>query len=164
VTGTSKCRLIRRGMRSEYLQIIRKFDNSHVILHSEGSTIYTDYNESEIYTEARTYTVQCAVKAARPSSDYMRYLIECDITPNVIWTKQSREVCTRGTLLTFLALRESFLEREYLSTYSDGLQAGWLGFHSLQRKEIFLYYARSRPALGPSGLLLNEYQGLFLWG
>jgi hypothetical protein len=66
VTGTSKYRVIKIRIRSEYLQNISKFDNSHVILHSEGSTIYMDYNESEIYTEARTYTVQCAVKAARP--------------------------------------------------------------------------------------------------
>jgi hypothetical protein len=36
------------------------------------------------------------------------------------------------------------------SRYSDGLQAGRPEFHSRQRQEIFLRYAASRPALGPT--------------
>jgi hypothetical protein len=33
-------------------------------------------------------------------------------------------------------------------TWCDGLQAGWLGFDSWQRQEIFLYSTASTPALG----------------
>jgi hypothetical protein len=45
---TSKYRLVQRKIRWEYLQNFRKFDNSHVILYPEGSTIYTDYKESKV--------------------------------------------------------------------------------------------------------------------
>jgi hypothetical protein len=49
----------------EYLQNFRKFENSRVILLSEGFKIYTEYNDSEVDREltVRTYIVQCAVKA-----------------------------------------------------------------------------------------------------
>jgi hypothetical protein len=36
-----------------------------------------------------------------------------------------------------------------VTQYSDGLQAGGLGFNSRQEQGIFLFSTASRPALGP---------------
>jgi hypothetical protein len=50
------------------------------------------------------------------------------------------------------------LSRDY-----DGLRAGWPGFDSRQRPEIFLYFTETRLALGPIQPPIHWVLGRFSW-
>jgi hypothetical protein len=52
----------------------------------------------------------------------------------------------------------------YLIQYSNRLWAGWLGFHSWQGQEIFLFSTVFRLALGPTQLPIQWALGAFSLG
>jgi hypothetical protein len=58
---------------------------------------------------------------------------------------------------------KTFINVQYRSRYSDGLQAEWQGFDSRQGKTFFFTPA-FRLALGPPSLLYKGYQRHFAWG
>jgi hypothetical protein len=71
------------------------------------------------------------------------------------------EILVKGTAWLIHAIMASQSgEKQFAiatNNSSVGIQAGWLGFDSWWRQEIFIFSAASKLAMGPPSLLSIEY-------